>query len=123
MNCTPENTPRPKLKAKEINYYKELAKAASFAQSLGLKVSAGHGLDYSNTQAVAQIPEIDELNIGYSIICRGIFIGLETAVKEMLQTYTMISGTGIDIIEISRIKNAVLRWKDSFLKRIFTEMK
>ena len=33
----------------------------------------------------------------------------------------MISGTGIDIIEISRIKNAVLRWKDSFLKRIFTE--
>ena len=33
----------------------------------------------------------------------------------------MISGTGIDIIEISRIKNAVIRWKDSFLKRIFTE--
>ena len=63
----------------------ELTKAASFAQSLGLKVSAGHGLDYSNTQAVAQIPEIDELNIGYSIICRAIFTGLETAVKEMLQ--------------------------------------
>ena len=33
----------------------------------------------------------------------------------------MISGTGIDIIEISRIKNAVIRWKDSFLKRIFTQ--
>lgn len=33
----------------------------------------------------------------------------------------MISGTGIDIIEVSRIKNAVIRWKDSFLKRIFTE--
>ncbi|MEK6567689.1 MAG: pyridoxine 5'-phosphate synthase, partial [Candidatus Omnitrophota bacterium] len=60
--------------------------AASFAQSLGLRVAAGHGLDYSNAQAVAQIPEIQELNIGYSIICRGIFTGIETAVKEMLRT-------------------------------------
>jgi len=63
----------------------ELAKAASLAQSLGLRVNAGHGLDYSNTQAIAQIPEIEELNIGYSIICRGIFTGLENAVKEMLK--------------------------------------
>ena len=63
----------------------ELTKAASFAQSLGLKVSAGHGLDYGNAQAVGQIPEIEELNIGYSIICRAIFTGLESAVKEMLQ--------------------------------------
>lgn len=63
----------------------ELVKAASFAQSLGLTVAAGHGLDYGNAQAVAQIPEIQELNIGYSIICRGIFIGLEAAVKEMLR--------------------------------------
>lgn len=74
-----------KTQSQRNKLLQELAKAASFAQSLGLKVSAGHGLDYSNTQAVAQIPEIDELNIGYSIICRGIFIGLETAVKEMLK--------------------------------------
>lgn len=63
----------------------ELAKAASLAQGLGLKVAAGHGLDYSNARAVAQIPEIEELNIGYSIICRGVFTGLENAVKEMLK--------------------------------------
>ena len=74
-----------KTQSQRNKLLQELAKAASFAQSLGLKVSAGHGLDYSSTQAVAQIPEIDELNIGYSIICRGIFIGLETAVKEMLK--------------------------------------
>lgn len=64
---------------------RELAKAASFAKSLGLTVAAGHGLDYNNTQAVTRIPEIEELNIGYSIMCRGIFTGLETAVKEMLR--------------------------------------
>lgn len=64
---------------------RELSKAASFARSLGLKVAAGHGLDYSTTWAVAKIPEIEELNIGYSIICRAVFTGLEAAVKEMLK--------------------------------------
>ena len=74
-----------KTQSQRNKLLQELAKAASFAQSLGLKVSAGHGLDYGNAQAVVQIPEIEELNIGYSIICRAIFTGLETAVKEMLQ--------------------------------------
>ena len=75
-----------KTQSQRNKLLQELAKAASFAQSLGLRVAAGHGLDYNNAQAVAQIPEIQELNIGYSIICRGIFTGIETAVKEMLRT-------------------------------------
>lgn len=74
-----------KTQSQRNRLLRELAKAASFAKSLGLTVAAGHGLDYSNTQTVAQIPEIEELNIGYSIICRGVFTGLETAVKEMLR--------------------------------------
>lgn len=66
-------------------FLRELAQAASFARSLGLAVNAGHGLDYNNVWAVSRIPEINELNIGYSIICRSIFTGLESAVKEMLR--------------------------------------
>ena len=74
-----------KTQSQRNKLLQELAQAASFAQSLGLIVAAGHGLDYSNAQAVARIPEIRELNIGYSIICRAIFIGIEAAVKEMLR--------------------------------------
>ncbi len=46
-------------------------------------VNAGHGLDYTNVVPIAQIPEIEELNIGHSIIARSIFVGLERAVREM----------------------------------------
>jgi pyridoxine 5-phosphate synthase len=49
----------------------------------GLKVNAGHGLDYENVTAIKNIGSISDLNIGYSIICRAIFVGLETAVREM----------------------------------------
>ena len=50
---------------------------------MGLRVNAGHGLDYHNVQAVAAIPEIVELNIGHAIIARSIFSGLAQAVREM----------------------------------------
>ena len=60
-----------------------LRRAAEQANRLGLAVAAGHGLDYSNTQAVAAIPEIEELNIGFSIISRALFVGIEQAVREM----------------------------------------
>ena len=50
---------------------------------LGLAVHAGHGLTVSNVGHVAAIPEIEELNIGHSIISRAVFIGLDRAVKEM----------------------------------------
>jgi pyridoxine 5-phosphate synthase len=60
-----------------------LASAARMATAAGLVVNAGHGLDYHNVQPVAAIPEIVELNIGYAIVARAIFAGLEAAVREM----------------------------------------
>ncbi|OWW19407.1 pyridoxine 5'-phosphate synthase [Noviherbaspirillum denitrificans] len=50
---------------------------------LGLKVNAGHGLHYTNVQAVAAIPEIAELNIGHAIVAQAVFVGWKNAVKEM----------------------------------------
>jgi len=53
------------------------------AMNLGLKINAGHGLNYENTERIATMPEILELNIGHSIISRAIFSGLSEAVQEM----------------------------------------
>lgn len=64
-------------------YFKEIKAAAHYAQTLGLAVNAGHGLDYNNVSRIAHIKEIKELNIGYAIICRAVMVGLERAVKEM----------------------------------------
>jgi pyridoxine 5-phosphate synthase len=57
--------------------------AAEFAASLGLIVNAGHGLHYHNVQAIAAIPEIEELNIGHALISHAVFVGLKTAIVEM----------------------------------------
>ena len=65
---------------------KELQKiitAAKLAQSLGLEVHGGHGLNYTNVLPIARIAEIVELNIGHSIIARALFVGIEQAVREM----------------------------------------
>ncbi|SFV81273.1 Pyridoxine 5'-phosphate synthase [hydrothermal vent metagenome] len=56
---------------------------ATYAHSIGLQVNAGHGLTMENTIAIAELPEIVELNIGHSIIARAVFIGLEAATREM----------------------------------------
>jgi pyridoxine 5-phosphate synthase len=61
-----------------------LVAATKWAQSLGLRVNAGHGLTYQNTAPVAAIPEIEDLNIGHNIIARASMVGLEKAVREML---------------------------------------
>jgi len=61
----------------------ELEQAARYAHSKGMVVNAGHGLDYYNVEQVAKIPQIEELNIGYAIICRAALVGLERAVREM----------------------------------------
>jgi pyridoxine 5-phosphate synthase len=61
----------------------ELRRAASHAKRLGLAVHAGHGLTYQNVQAVAAIPEIEELNIGHSIVSNSVYWGLEEAVRRM----------------------------------------
>jgi len=57
--------------------------AARAAHKLGLRVAAGHGLDYWNVRPIAAIGEITELNIGYAIICRAVLTGIERAVREM----------------------------------------
>lgn len=61
----------------------ELADAARHARSLGLAVHAGHGLTYRNVTPVAAIPEIEELNIGHSVISRAVMVGMAAAVAEM----------------------------------------
>ncbi len=61
----------------------ELRRAAAHAKSIGLAVHAGHGLTYQNVQPVAAIPEIEELNIGHSIVSNAVFWGLEAAMRRM----------------------------------------
>ena len=60
-----------------------LRRAAALARSLGLDVHAGHGLTYQNVTPVAAIEEIEELNIGHSVVSRAVFTGLEEAVRAM----------------------------------------
>ena len=67
----------------EEKVFQELKGAAIFAQNFGLKVNAGHGLNYHNVGRMHEIPHLVELNIGHSIIARSVFVGLEQAVKEM----------------------------------------
>ena len=67
------------------NELEKLKKAAKLAQSLGLKVNAGHGLNYENVYLMKEIEGLCELNIGHSIISRAVFVGLSDAIKQMLQ--------------------------------------
>ncbi|MDR0786930.1 MAG: pyridoxine 5'-phosphate synthase [Gemmatimonadota bacterium] len=60
-----------------------LRRAAALGRSLGLSVHAGHGLTCLNVGPVAEIPEIEELNIGHSIMAHALFVGMERAVREM----------------------------------------
>ena len=63
--------------------FERIKAMATYAHSIGLQVNAGHGLTLENTTAIAELPEIVELNIGHSIIARAIFVGLEQATREM----------------------------------------
>jgi len=67
----------------EERAFEDLKGAAIFAQNFGLKVNAGHGLNYANVKRMHEIPNLVELNIGHSIIARAVFVGLEKAIKEM----------------------------------------
>jgi pyridoxine 5-phosphate synthase len=69
-----------------------LADAAAQAHALGLKVNAGHGLNYLNLPQLLRVPHLVELNIGHSIISRAITTGIERAVKEMLALMKAYSG-------------------------------
>jgi len=66
------------------NEMARLIKATTQARELGLRVNAGHGLNYRNVGPVATIPEVEELNIGHSVIARAALVGMERAVREML---------------------------------------
>jgi pyridoxine 5-phosphate synthase len=57
--------------------------ACALGRRLGMVVNAGHGLDYDNVRPIAEMDGMHELNIGYAIICRAIFTGLEEAVRQM----------------------------------------
>lgn len=70
-------------KKEEDIYFEELKKAVYYAKGKGLRVNAGHGLNYYNTARVAGIDGIEELNIGYSIICRAVIAGLKEAIQQM----------------------------------------
>jgi pyridoxine 5-phosphate synthase len=61
----------------------KLRRGAVVALALGLRVNAGHGLNYVNTQAVLSLPGLEELNIGHSIVSRAVAVGMEQAVREM----------------------------------------
>ncbi len=54
------------------------------SHKLGLRVNAGHGLDYSNVMGIARLDHIEELNIGYSIVARACLVGMDRAVRDML---------------------------------------
>ncbi len=72
-----------KNKKEQNRYFRELETVVNYARSKDLHVFAGHGLNYYNVARVAKIKDIEELNIGYSIVCRAVLVGLERAVREM----------------------------------------
>lgn len=65
--------------------FDRILKASEVADELGIQVNAGHGLDYENTQIIAAIPQIRELNIGHSMVSRAVFVGIKEATVEMLE--------------------------------------
>ncbi len=64
---------------------RRLAAAAALARELGLAVHAGHGLTYENVAPVAALADLEELNIGHSVVSRAVLVGIERAVREMAE--------------------------------------
>ena len=69
--------------AKKASYLAAIEDAANYARSLGLQVAAGHGLNVTNVGPIARIAAIEELNIGHSVICDAVIVGLSQAVKDL----------------------------------------
>jgi pyridoxine 5-phosphate synthase len=63
--------------------FERIRQAVAIGVTHRLKVNAGHGLHYTNVQAIAEIPDIAELNIGHAIVAHAVFVGWENAVREM----------------------------------------
>ena len=78
-----------KIEKQELENLQAAAKAA---HELKLQVNAGHGINYTNIALVHKIPHLTELNIGHSIISRAVVVGIEKAVKEMLEAISDYKG-------------------------------
>ena len=76
------NATTPGVRRRELD---ALNRAASLGRRLGLAVAAGHGLGYENIAPIAELPEIEEVNIGFAIVTRALTVGLERAVSEMVE--------------------------------------
>ena len=70
------------IDAKEL---KKVTDAINFSNKIGLKTNAGHGLNYENTAPIVNIPGIEQLHIGHSVISRAVLVGIKQAVWEMKQ--------------------------------------
>jgi pyridoxine 5-phosphate synthase len=70
-------------KVKAETEWRRIVEGAALAQSAGLEVHAGHGLDYATAEAIAALPEVVELNIGYYMMGEALFVGLPTTVRTM----------------------------------------
>ena len=66
-----------------------IQKASKYASDMGLRVFAGHGLNYDNVKAIVAIPEVEELNIGHFLVAQSVYMGMENAVKRMIQIIEM----------------------------------
>jgi pyridoxine 5-phosphate synthase len=74
---------RGRARSKEL---RRLERAAELAHGRGVRVNAGHGLDYENVGAIARLPHVEELNIGHAIVSRSLFVGVRAAVEGMLES-------------------------------------
>jgi pyridoxine 5-phosphate synthase len=74
---------RDELNTKLNKSIKNIKKSSKYAHKLDLKVAAGHGLNYQNVKTISNIPYIQELNIGQSIVARSVFVGLKSAIVQM----------------------------------------
>jgi len=70
--------------SRDASEIKKLITAAELAHKLGLRVNAGHGLNYQNTPGILVVPHLETLNTGHAIVSRAVFVGLRQAVREML---------------------------------------
>jgi pyridoxine 5-phosphate synthase len=74
------------------NELARLIKAAKHANKLGLNVNAGHGIEYVNIAGILKIPHLKELNIGHSIVAKAVMVGMEEAVRQMIELMSAYDG-------------------------------
>ena len=84
MKSIPVITAMRRLLSQEDEELKKILDAVAEASHRNLQIAAGHGLNYVNVRRIAEIKEIEELNIGHSIIARAVLVGLDRAVREMI---------------------------------------